>query len=161
MYGPTADCLSRVTASSKFLTLRSYLRQFPNLLRLDIHIDLLDFPIRILPPARSEDPTTTTKASPDPTYPIADLVISSTEHLAVVTKVLPLPHLVRLHVSTAFQVRYRSRSTDDENYCALFKDFGTSATVWRSLESVQICLEVTFASAVDHLDIDIWNFWVS
>jgi hypothetical protein len=77
----------------------------------------------------------------DPACPITDLAIGSTDHMVMLASKLPLPRLVRLHVSEAIRIEPETDLEDTAHYRELFDDFSTIASIWQSLQVFEYALK--------------------
>lgn len=152
--------------------LQSILHQFPAIRRMDLELRearsraALDIVNRALGESPTgSDTSQVNGASPDPSFQITDIVLwhncEDIQPLVSFAALFPLSLLTRLHITVVVIVSAWPRPEDVEEYAAIFDQLERIAHVWRSLESVQVCVQVLLDwSSDDHVDLAIWNVWV-
>lgn len=100
-----------------------------------------------------------------PQSQITDLVIMwSRDEIAPLIRFassFPLPVLKRLHITDPQIIDAWPTEEDVEQYRTRFEQLEQVAVVWRSLESVQVCIQVLLDwASQDHEELTIWNTWV-
>jgi hypothetical protein len=161
---PPAEYLSPTSrATRQPRTIQEMLRQFPAARYLEIDLSRPELSDAVMDEMLNDRLHIMESGIPISSLPlispeVTSIVLPSDRHLVRLAIAIPLPSLVRLHVSKEISVCDIPGPSQMLQFRSIFHEWQTIPALWPSLGSVQVCLRVLLAPSLDRLRL--FNIWV-